>query len=75
VCQAIIASTKSIRRKNRIGADRQKEQQVMEKFFCPRSLVVFGASITKMNLGQIVLLNNNQIGYNLIRHCLFVAKL
>ncbi len=35
----------------------------MEKFFYPRSLVVFGASITKMNLGQIVLLNNKQNGY------------
>ena len=35
----------------------------MEKFFYPRSLVVFGASITKMNLGQIVLLNNKQLGY------------
>jgi acyl-CoA synthetase (NDP forming) len=35
----------------------------MEKFFYPRSLVVFGASITKMNLGRIVLLNNKQIGY------------
>ncbi len=35
----------------------------MEKFFSPRSIVVFGASATKMNLGQIVLLNNKQIGY------------
>jgi acyl-CoA synthetase (NDP forming) len=35
----------------------------MEKFFYPRSLVVFGASTTKMNLGQIVLLNNKKIGY------------
>jgi acetyltransferase len=35
----------------------------MEKFFTPRSMVVFGASVTKMNLGQIVLLNNKQIGY------------
>ncbi len=35
----------------------------MEKFFSPRSMVVFGASATKMNLGQIVLLNNRQIGY------------
>ena len=35
----------------------------MEKFFTPRSIVVFGASATKMNLGQIVLLNNKQIGY------------
>ena len=35
----------------------------MEKFFYPRSLVVFGASTTKMNLGQIVLLNNKQVGY------------
>ncbi len=30
----------------------------MEKFFYPRSLVVIGASVTKMNLGQIILLNN-----------------
>lgn len=35
----------------------------MEKFFTPRSMVVFGASVTKMNLGQIVLINNQQIGY------------
>ncbi|MFO7569622.1 MAG: acetate--CoA ligase family protein [Smithellaceae bacterium] len=35
----------------------------MEKFFSPRSIVVFGASATKMNLGQIVLLNNKQIGF------------
>ncbi len=35
----------------------------MEKFFTPRSIVVFGASATKMNLGQIVLINNKQIGY------------
>lgn len=35
----------------------------MEKFFTPRSIVVFGASVTKLNLGQIVLLNNQQIGY------------
>lgn len=26
-------------------------------------MVVFGASVTKMNLGQIVLINNKQIGY------------
>ena len=35
----------------------------MEKFFSPHSIVVFGASATKMNLGQIVLLNNKQVGY------------
>jgi acetyltransferase len=35
----------------------------MDTFFHPRSMVVFGASATKMNLGQIVLLNNKQIGY------------
>ena len=35
----------------------------MDKFFYPRSIVVFGASATKMNLGQIVLLNNKQVGY------------
>lgn len=35
----------------------------MNKFFYPRSMVVFGVSITKMNLGQIVLLNNSQSGY------------
>ncbi len=35
----------------------------MENFFNPRSIVVFGASATKMNLGQIVLLNNKQVGY------------
>ena len=35
----------------------------MDKFFYPRSMVVFGVSLTKMNLGQIVLLNNKQNGY------------
>ena len=35
----------------------------MEKFFYPRSMVVFGASVTKTNLGNIVLLNNKRIGY------------
>lgn len=35
----------------------------MEKFFTPRSIVVFGASITRMNLAQIVLINNKNIGY------------
>ena len=35
----------------------------MKKFFNPSSIVVFGASATKMNLGQIVLLNNKQVGY------------
>ncbi len=35
----------------------------MEKFFYPRSMVVIGASVTKMNLGQIILLNNRQNGY------------
>ena len=41
----------------------ERSDLIMEKFFTPRSLVVFGASATKMNLGQIVLLNNKQIGY------------
>ncbi|HDS05794.1 MAG TPA: hypothetical protein ENN95_02010, partial [Deltaproteobacteria bacterium] len=35
----------------------------MEKFFYPRSLVVFGASTTKTSLANIVLLNNLQNGY------------
>jgi acetyltransferase len=35
----------------------------MDKFFYPRSMVVFGVSTAKMNLGQIVLLNNSQKGY------------
>ncbi len=35
----------------------------MDKFFYPRSIVVFGVSTAKMNLGQIVLLNNSQNGY------------
>lgn len=35
----------------------------MEKFFYPRSMVVIGASVKKMNLGQIILLNNRQNGY------------
>ena len=40
-----------------------KDLPAMEKFFYPRSMVVFGVSTTKMNLGQIVLLNNSQNGY------------
>ncbi len=35
----------------------------MDRFFHPRSLVVFGASATKINLGTIVLLNNKRNGY------------
>jgi acetate---CoA ligase (ADP-forming) len=35
----------------------------MDKFFYPRSMVIFGVSTTKVNLGQIVLLNNSQNGY------------
>ncbi len=35
----------------------------MDKFFYPHSIVVFGVSTTKMNLGQIVLLNNSRNGY------------
>jgi acetate---CoA ligase (ADP-forming) len=41
----------------------ERSNLIMEKFFTPRSIVVFGASATKMNLGQIVLLNNKQVGY------------
>ena len=35
----------------------------MEKFFNPRSMVVIGASVTRMNLGHIIVLNNRQNGY------------
>jgi acetyltransferase len=35
----------------------------MEKFFYPRSIVVIGASVTKMNLGHIIVLNNRKNGY------------
>jgi acetate---CoA ligase (ADP-forming) len=35
----------------------------MKAFFFPKSMVVVGASATKMNLGQIILLNNKQCGY------------
>ena len=35
----------------------------MEKFFYPRSMVVIGASVTKMNLGHIIVLNNRKNGY------------
>ena len=35
----------------------------MEKFFYPRSIVVIGASVTKMNLGHIIVLNNRENGY------------
>ena len=35
----------------------------MEKFFYPRSIVVIGASVTKINLGHIIVLNNRKKGY------------
>ena len=35
----------------------------MEKFFYPRSIVVIGASVKKMNLGHIIVLNNRKNGY------------
>jgi len=35
----------------------------MEKFFYPRSMVVIGASVKKINLGHIIVLNNRQNGY------------
>jgi len=38
-------------------------QNKMEKFFYPRSLVVIGVSVTRLNLGHIIVLNNRQKGY------------
>ena len=35
----------------------------MDKFFYPRSIVVIGASVTRLNLGHIIVLNNRQKGY------------
>jgi acetyltransferase len=35
----------------------------MEKFFYPRSMVVIGASVKKINLGHIIVLNNRKNGY------------
>ncbi|MDI9570120.1 MAG: acetate--CoA ligase family protein [Pseudomonadota bacterium] len=35
----------------------------MKSFFYPQSMAVVGVSTTKMNLGQIILLNNKQCGY------------
>lgn len=35
----------------------------MEKFFYPRSIVVIGVSVTRLNLGHIIVLNNRQKGY------------
>jgi acetyltransferase len=35
----------------------------MEKFFYPRSIVVIGASVKRMNLGHIIVLNNRRNGY------------
>ncbi|MGO9214118.1 MAG: CoA-binding protein, partial [Syntrophales bacterium] len=35
----------------------------MEKFFYPRSMVVIGASVKKINLGHIIVLNNRRNGY------------
>lgn len=36
----------------------------MEKFFYPRSMVVIGASVKRLNLGHIIVLNNRQHGYH-----------
>jgi len=46
----------------RIIVTGQKERSDHGKFLPPQ-YGCFGASVTKMNLGQIVLLNNKQIGY------------
>jgi acetyltransferase len=35
----------------------------MEKFFYPRSMVVIGVSVKRINLGHIIVLNNRQHGY------------
>jgi len=35
----------------------------MDKFFYPRSMVVIGASVKRLNLGHIIVLNNRQHGY------------
>ncbi|HPC07820.1 MAG TPA: acetate--CoA ligase family protein [Smithella sp.] len=35
----------------------------MEKFFYPRSMVVIGASVKRLNLGHIIVLNNRQHNY------------
>ena len=35
----------------------------MDKFFYPQSMVIFGASVAKVNLAHIVILNNKQNGY------------
>ncbi|MCU0849096.1 MAG: acetate--CoA ligase family protein [Spirochaetes bacterium] len=35
----------------------------MDKFFFPESMVVIGVSLTRINLGKIILLNNLQLGY------------
>lgn len=35
----------------------------MDKFFYPRSMVVIGASVTRMNLGHIIVSNNRKNGY------------
>jgi len=35
----------------------------MDKFFYPRSIVVIGASVNRLNLGHIIVLNNRQKGY------------
>lgn len=36
----------------------------MEKFFYPRSMVVIGASVKRINLGHIIVLNNRRHGYH-----------
>jgi len=44
-------------------AEKLSGGKTMKSFFFPESMVVVGASATKMNLGQIILLNNKQCGY------------
>ena len=36
----------------------------MDKFFYPKSMVIVGVSITKMNLARVIINNNKVCGYN-----------
>ena len=42
----------------------QSLQSIIDTFFYPRSIVVIGVSLSKINLGRIIVLNNLQRGFN-----------
>ena len=45
------------------GPQKIKKAHHLDKFFYPESLAVIGVSIKRLNLGQIILLNNHRLGF------------